>query len=286
MPLSAVLRPALLSALLLLSGTAQSGSALQPDMDRVMQSVRISGCESYPYGAVSPAAAAAQRLRDDLQEGLRQGLQCLAGEGPAGALHPYHEVQARRLVVLLESPQIKNFHCVADEMYADAVATQAEPLPEGDGLATVLQRVRHPAVVLDVYRIGGLLSQRYSEETYRQFFNLSEPQIREHLTGQPLHLDSSHRYGDMPALLFHEMVHWLGHSHSYIHPDVTHLYETCCFGGSDYIDDPALNRQYQLEACNILRDDELWSANRYQKVRLWHHKGYDRLKGRMREAAD
>lgn len=285
MPLSAVLRPALLSALLLLHGSAL-GDSLQPDMARVMQSVRISGCEGYPYGEIRPAAAAEQQLRRDLQQGLQRGLQCLAGNGPAGPLHPYHEAQARRLVALLESPQVKHFLCVADEMYADAVATQAEPLPQGDGLAPILQRVRHPAVVLDVYRIGGLLSQRYSEETYRQFFNLSEPQIREHLTGQPLHLDSSHRYSDMSALLFHEVVHWLGHSHSYIHPDVTHLYETCCFGGSDYIDDPALNQQYQREACNILRDDELWSANRYQKVRLWHHKGYDLLKGRMREAAD
>jgi hypothetical protein len=139
-----------------------------------------------------------------------------------------------------------------------------------------------------LYRIGGLLSRRYDEDTYRSFFNLNEVQFREHLTGSPLYLDNTHRYKNMSALLFHETVHWLEHTHGYIRPDVTTLYDTCCFGGSDFIDDKKLNSEFQAEAeaCNIMRDDELWSANNYQKVRLWHYKSYDRFKGRMRKAAD
>jgi hypothetical protein len=62
-----------------------------------------------------------------------------------GRLHPYHEEQARRLIALLESEQTKTFLCVADEMYADAVATQKTPLPNFDDLAEIVQRVRHPA---------------------------------------------------------------------------------------------------------------------------------------------
>lgn len=256
------------------------------DMRRVVSTVETQSCERYPYGEKRSRDAALKQFRADLRRAIHSGLQCLAGNGPTGKLHPYHEEQGRRLQALLESEQTKTFLCVADEMYADAVATQKVPLPESDGLSDILKRVQHPAVVMDVYRIGGLLSRRYSEETYRQFFKLNENQIKEHLTGSPLHLDNTHRYQNMAALLFHEMVHWLGHSHSYINPDVTTLYETCCFGGSDFISDDRLNKKYQLEACNILRDDELWSANNYQKVRLWYYKGYDQLKGRMREEAD
>lgn len=256
------------------------------DMARVMNTIKVQQCDSYPYGKRRAQGAALKQFRADLQHAIDTGLQCLAGNGPMGKLHPYHAVQGRRLKALLESEQRKSFLCVADEMYADAVATQQAPLPDSDGLAGVVRRVPHPGVVMDVYRIGGLLSRRYSEETYRSFFNLNDEQIKEHLTGSPLHLDNTHRYQKMPALLFHEMVHWLGHSHSYINPDVTTLYETCCFGGSDFISDDKLNEKYQLEACNILRDGELWSANNYRKVRLWHYKGYDQFKGRMRKAAD
>jgi hypothetical protein len=271
---------------LLPGGSSLSFAADAIDMGRVMKTLDVRNCERYPYSDARPRQAALKRFRADLRRAINTGLQCLAGNGPMGKLHPYHEEQARRLQALLESEQTKTFLCVADEMYADAVATQKVPLPESDGLSDILKRVQHPAVVMDVYRIGGLLSRRYSEETYRQFFKLNENQIREHLTGSPLHLDNTHRYQNMSALLFHEMVHWLGHSHSYINPDVTTLYETCCFGGSDYISDDKLNKQYQAETCEILRDDELWSANNYQKVRLWHYKGYDQLKGRMREDAD
>lgn len=256
------------------------------DMSRLDASLKVLNCHSYPYGEQQATEQALVRFKKDLRRAVNQGLQCLAGNGPMGRLHPYHEAQGRKLQALLESVETKTFLCVEDEMYADAVATQRDPLPESDGLSNILRKVDHPAVILDVYRMGGLLSRRYSVETYRNFFKLDDNQIIEHLTGNPLQMDSSHRYKNMSALLFHEMVHWLGHSHSYIRPDVTTLYETCCFGGSDYISDEKTNQQFQQQACNILRDDELWRANSYQKVRLWHYKGYDQLKGEMRREAD
>ena len=91
---------------------------------------------------------------------------------------------------------------------------------------------------------------------------------------------------DLPALLFHEMVHWLGHEHSAIYPDMAHLYETCCFGGSDYIDDPQQNARFQASACRILKDDDLWSNaySRYRQMRQWHFKDYGRLKIMMRDS--
>ena len=71
--------------------------------------------------------------------------------------------------------------------------------------------------------------------------------------------------------------------HTNIDPDVTFLYETCCFGGSEYISDDQLNAGVQARACNILKDKELWSANPYKKMHLWQHKDYDQLKREMRE---
>ena len=81
------------------------------------------------------------------------------------------------------------------------------------------------------------------------------------------------------------MIHWLGHEHSAIQPDMAHLYETCCFG-SDYVKNPKLNARFQTRACKVLKDTELWSNaySPYRKMRLWHYKGYDLLKADMRES--
>lgn len=245
--------------------------------------IRVSHCDRYPYNRAEPQAA--QRLIRDLRSGLQQGIQCLAGQGPAGQLHRYHQRQAHRLLDILESQDTKNFRCVADRIFANAVATTEELPSRKDAVYTLLRETGHPGVVLDTFRIGGLLSTRHSAETYRSFFNLDETQIREHLTGSPLRLDGSHRYNNLPALLFHEMVHWLGHEHSAIQPDMAHLYETCCFGGSDYIGDPQKNAAFQARACGILKDQQMWDTadKPYRQMRLWHHKRYDRLKSAMRD---
>jgi len=248
--------------------------------------IEIRDCRSYPYN--SSAASAERRLARDLDKALLQGIQCLAGEGPAGRLHPYHEYQAHRLLNILETGSTKTFRCVADRMFANAVATTAELPPRKDALYMLLRETGHPGVVLDTYRIGGLLSTRHSPEVYRDFFKLNDTQIREHLTGSPLRIGGNHRYRDLPALLFHEMVHWLGHEHSAIYPDMAHLYETCCFGGSDYVRDPQKNAAFQASACGILKDGDLWSNayNRYRQMRQWRFKGYDQLKLVMRESYD
>lgn len=70
------------------------------------------------------------------------------------------------------------------------------------------------------------------------------------------------------------------------HPTV--IFDTCCFGGSDCISDSARNDVHQQTACNILKYDELWSRHNspYRQMRLWHYKGYDRLKTLMRSDYD
>jgi hypothetical protein len=246
--------------------------------------MRIESCESYPYGVEHDAAESAARLRSDLAGGLATGLQCLAGNGPAGRLHPYHEYQAHRLLSLFEAGDTMTFRCVADDMFATAVATSPRPVATDDPMYAQLRAVEHPAVILDIFRLGGLLSQRFDDDTYRDFFHLADDQILEHRNGQPLRARNLHRYQNRAALLFHEVIHWLGHEHSAIYPDLTHLYETCCFGGSDYITDDARNRRHQQAACGILKDDALWSEghNRYRQMRIWHYKAYDQLKADMR----
>ena len=246
--------------------------------------VTIRNCAAYPYGKTQAPAAAARRLIDDLADGLGTGLRCMSGLSPMGRLHPYHEYQAHRLLSLLESARTKTFQCVSDTMFATAVATSPDGLSPDDPLYAQLRQVSHPTVILDTYRLGGLLSRRFDDETYRNFFHLADDQIYEHRYGQPLRAANLHRYQDRPALLFHEVVHWLGHEHSAIYPDLAHLYETCCFGGSDYIADDAANRGHQQTACGILKDDELWdhSHSPYRQMRVWRLKGYDGFKAQMR----
>jgi hypothetical protein len=249
----------------------------------------VHGCAPYPYSEDAHGAAAGARLLlDDLAQGLRKGLQCLGGQGPAGRLHSYHEYQAHRLLTLLESDRRKTFQCVEDQMFATAVATSPRGVSAGDPLYRQLRQVKHPGVVFDTFRLGGVLSRQYDDETYQAFFHLRDEQILEHRNGQPLRPANLHRYRNRPALVFHELVHWLGHEHSAIRPDLTMLYETCCFGGSDYISDAGLNRDYQARACTILKDDGLWSSSYhpYKQMRVWHHRGYDQLKGDMRADFD
>ncbi len=250
--------------------------------------LQIRGCSGYPYNEGKDPARAARLLIGDLHTGLQTGLRCLAGQGPMGRLHPYHEYQAHRLLSLMESDQPKTFQCVEDAMFATAVATSPRPPTLNDPLHQQLSKVAHPGVILDTYRLGGILSRNYDDETYRSFFHLRDSQILEHRNGQPLRPANLHRYQDRAGLLFHEVIHWLGHQHSATHPDLAHLYETCCFAGSDYISDPERNRRHQQAACNILKDDELWSEgySRYRQMRLWHYKGYTELKSRMRDDYD
>ena len=241
-------------------------------------------CAAYPYGETQSAESARRLLLDDLASGLHTGLHCLSGQGPMGRLHPYHEYQAQRLLGLFESAQTKTFQCVDDAMFATAVATSPDGLSPDDPLYAQLRQVGHPAVILDTHRLGGLLSRRFDDETYRTFFHLADDQIFEHRNGQPLRADNLHRYQDRAGLLFHELVHWLGHQHSAIYPDLAHLYETCCFGGSDYIADDAINRRHQQTACAILKDDDVWALGHspYRQMRVWHLKGYDGFKTQMR----
>jgi len=251
--------------------------------------LQVRNCDDYPYAEPDAPRAGARLLLDDLRQGLRQGLQCLSGDGPMGRLHPYHEYQAHRLLSLFEADdRPKTFQCVADAMFATAVATGPRGTSITDPLYLQLRQVRHPAVVFDTYRLGGILSRRHDDETYRAFFGLADDQILEHRNGQPLRPANLHRFGNRPALVFHELVHWLGHQHSALYPDLAHLYETCCFGGSDYISDDDRNREHQQTACAILKDDRLWSQSYhpYRQMRLWHHLGYDGLKSAMRADYD
>ena len=250
--------------------------------------IRVRDCQRYPYHAAEPDPARQMQLLRDIRSALRQGMQCLVGKGPAGYLNVHHEYQAYRLMQILESEQSKTFQCVSDRLYANAVATSPKLPAVDDELYPLMRQTGYPAVILDTYRIGGLLSTSHDIQTYRDFFNLSDSQIQQHLTGHPIRGGDMHRFTNLPALLFHEMVHWLGHEHNAVTPDMAFLYETCCFGGSDYISDAGANSDYQQQACNILKDDELWKAtnHKYREMQLWHYKGYDRLKSRMRDDYD
>ena len=230
-------------------------------------------CQSYPYHDNRHGSEGFSRLASDLRAGLRQGLQCMAGNGPDGVLHPWHAENARRLVNLLNDDTVKTLSCVEDETFAYAVAYPARSAG------------RPNEILIDTYRISGFLSRRFDRDTYRDFFNMSEPLIEDHLTGKPLHLDGMHRYRNLPALMFHEVTHWLGYEHTNLAPDVVDLYEICCFGGSEHIDDAETNRRFQAEACKILKDTELWDANETIRKQLWDEKGYFRLKRDIRQAS-
>ena len=252
--------------------------------------LRIRQCDGYPYSepASAPGGRGGHLMVADMRQGLKTGLECLTGSGPMGRLHPFHEYQAHRLLSVFESKQVKTMQCVEDAMFASAAATSPRGASPDDPLYAQLRAVPHPGVVFDTYRLGGILSRRHDDQTYRAFFHLADAQILEHRNGQPLRPADLHRYKDRPGLIFHEVVHWLGHEHSALYPDLTQLYEACCFGGSDYIRDPERNRRHQQTACAILKDDALWSnAHKpYRQMRLWHLKGYDSFKAEMRADYD
>lgn len=259
----------------------QAGQARPADVDL---NIDVVDCDAYPYHDNPLPGAGPRRLLEDLVDAVQTGLQCLAGTGPAGPLHPYHEHQAQRLLTLFEKDSVKTFRCVDDAMFAVAVATPPGGPASDDPLLEQLRQVSYPGVVIDTFRLGGILSRRHDDQTYRSFFHLEDETIFEHRFGKPLRPASLQRYEDRAGLLFHEIVHWLGHEHSALYPDVAHLYETCCFGGSSFIDDAARNASYQQQACNILKDGDLWDlgASRYRQMRIWHDKGYDELKREMR----
>jgi hypothetical protein len=248
----------------------------------ISESIAVSSCRYYPYHD-NGATSGVKQLVSDLKAGLQQGLQCLSGQGQMGPLHPYHQRQAAKLIELLETPRLKLLQCVQDELFAYAIAASPQQRLSNQSVRERLKESPRLTILLDTYRIGGLLSQNFNTKAYHEFFKLNEKQITQHLMAKPLRMPGLHRYKNLPGLLFHEIVHWLGHTHSNIHPDLTFLYETCCFGGSEYIQDNNANADFQARACNILKDSELWEANRYQQTRLWHHKGYDQLKLEMRD---
>jgi hypothetical protein len=246
--------------------------------------IRIENCQRYPYHDQTDPVSGFRTLLADLRQGLRQGLRCLAGVGPMGRLHAYHRKQAAELTTLLESEKTKTFRCVADQTFVNAIATAPKGVLKKahfDQISGTL--LDHPGVLIDTYRISGFLTRKLEPQVYRDFFKLDEQQIVQHLTGKPLKLDGMHRFKNRPALLFHEMTHWLGHLHTNNEPDMADLYETCCFGGSDYIADHDSNREFQNRACAILKDDNLWNADKAQQQHQWRYKGYVQLKRDMRQ---
>ena len=243
----------------------------------------IEHCDAYPYHNQQAARDGFIQLKKDIQAGLRKGLQCMAGLSDQGALHPYHREQAVSLIELIENQQRKTFRCVRDEMHAFGVANTPSLETDQNGLDKVIRDMPYPSVVLDTYRISGFISDQHPPSVYRDFFKMNDQQIARQLAGQPEHIDGLHRYNDRPGLVFHEMLHWLGHEHTNLDPDPVFLYETCCFGGSDFIKDEASNTAFQQRACAILRDQDLWEANQYKQMRVWRYKDYDELKRDMRE---
>jgi hypothetical protein len=252
----------------------------------VGDSIRLENCQQYPYHDNHDARQGYQRLAADLRQAVKQGLRCLSGNGKMGRLHEFHDYQARQLLSLLEDGRPKTFRCVADRSFAYAIAKVSPEYEPDDYLDKLTHDVNYPGIVLDTYRISGFLSTRHEPATYREFFKLDERLVQQQLDGRPQRLEGLHRYRNLPSLLFHEMVHWLGYEHVSRYPDIVDLYETCCFGGDDHVTDQRLNRQFQSRACAILRDPQLWEISESRQKDLWRSKGYDRLKSEIRAAYD
>ena len=246
----------------------------------ISDSITVSHCSQYPYHADSPGV---ELLVKDLSEGIQKGVACLTGKSEQGMLHVFHQQKARQLLAILNSDQPKSLECVSDELFAYAMAVSPQQHVSSAEIQRKINLSPRLTIFLDTFRIGGLLSKRFDVKTYQEFFKLSKGQITEHLTSKPLRMKGLHRYRNLPGLLFHETIHWLGTTHTNQGPDLTFLYETCCFGGSEYISNASVNAGFQQAACNILKDDDLWSANPEQQKKVWKEKGYRKLKTTMRQ---
>ena len=246
----------------------------------ITPSLSVSQCEKYPYHDENQGV---QQLLTDLSAGIKQGVACLAGKSSAGRLHGFHEKKAGELLSILNSAQPKSLQCVSDELFAYAMAVSPHQQVSSVELQKKISNSPDLTIFIDTFRTGGLLSKRFDVKTYQDFFKLNNRQITAHLTSKPLRMKGLHRYQNLPALLFHETVHWLGATHTNLGPDLTFLYETCCFGGSDFIDNEAVNKGFQTAACSILKDDELWMAEPQRQKKIWKQKGYKNLKTSMRQ---
>lgn len=245
------------------------------------QNMVLENCEDYPYMETKAYASEGYvQMLDHIKTGLNKGLQCLAGMGSSsGKLHDFHRREALKLMEIIESKKRKTLRCVKDEIFAFAVSkgkATKNSISDTSNLDAYLQDLDHPGIVFDLFRIGGYLSQKHDMKTLVEFYGFEEAQASQHLAGRLL--QENHRYGDLAGLHFHEMIHWLGHEHSIIEPDVTFLYDTCCFDGSDFIDNNEVNKKFQKRACDILRDDELWSVSGIDRKNVWQAKNYGQIK--------
>jgi hypothetical protein len=179
-------------------------------------------CKSYGAGGIPG-------LSVDLERGLRQGLECLRGLGPA------RRMDAARLLAFLKGGLGRPSQITCAD--PDAVA---EARKHGD-LSKPMPRVPQSA---------DAISHFPGEPGY--------PGMELNLTGTPF---SKAGMLEAPEVLFHEMLHWLGYAHNE-GVDVTYLTSLCCFpaaGGDSY------EKKKQEESCDLLKRNPDWTSVEYQR---------------------
>ena len=227
----------------------------------------LKSCETYPhYRSIDTPTEGSHVLADHLQRALSTVHQCRRNHD----FTPMVTQTLDRLINIIESSQKKTLMCnygVTNSYFA--VASDPETLAQKEGLPP------HPSVIFDTNRMAGnfnlQMNEREIENTIRFFGgSLKREEI---LPGMPHPFRKS--ITNPMSLVFHEMLHWTGHSH---HPkenlDVVYLTQLCCF---EHLE---INETKRNRTCELLTDPQAWQEDLEKRVQyIKDHELQDEIKG-------
>jgi hypothetical protein len=213
----------------------------------------LKSCETYPYyRSIDTPTKGSHVLADHLQLALATVHQCRSLQDFTSMVNESLD----KLIKIIESPEKKTLMCnygVTNSFFA--VASDPDVIDQQHNLPA------HPSVIFDTNRMAGNfnvhMNERDIENTVRFYGGLLTRE--EIIPGMPHPFRKS--ITNPMSLLFHEMLHWTGHSH---YPkenlDVVYLTQLCCFHHEE------INELKRNRTCEILSDPQAWQENREKRI--------------------
>lgn len=213
----------------------------------------LKSCETYPYyRSIETPTEGSHVLANHLQLALATVHQCRSHQD----FTPMVTEALDQLIDIIESSQKKTLMCnygVTNSYFA--VASDPDVIVQQDTLPP------HPSVIFDTNRMAGNFNLHMDEQDRENTIRFYGGKLtrEEIIPGMPHPFRKS--ITNPMSLVFHEMLHWTGHSH---HPkenlDIVYLTQLCCFQHEE-ISETKRNR-----TCELLNDPRAWQANLEKRV--------------------
>lgn len=223
--------------------------------------LRVENCKDYPYYGVDSNGP--QNFREDFMKLIEQSKQCFFKKNKGRNLPVFVENKVTELYQLLLTSKDKTVACTFGE-YNSFYAVSNSGLNQNDygPNGVFLDMPKPPSIFMDTNRMAGNFPLGMDSEdirNFRQFYGqrLNNVEIQ---SGKRNPLAG--RVENSASLLFHEMLHWVGLSHSQKgYPDLVYLSQICCFNH------PSIDVKKQQKACKIFYNDNYWSGSKEQRKR-------------------